>query len=155
VAGPSERYFTLFRKAHSHYVATKVLPYLTLGGLVEIDESKVNHKKWQTQATKLTIRWMFGIFCRQTKLQVIYCIKDKSMVNIVAIMKKHVRNGSVILSDAYKSYCDLNTGTSKLTQFGFYHLWTNHTYRMVHEKFPFNNTLNVERGWQDIKKTCY
>ncbi len=53
------------------------------------------------------------------------------------------------------SYCNMNRGTSNLAPYGFYHMWTNHTYRMVHEKFPFNQTLNVERGWSDIKRTCY
>jgi hypothetical protein len=77
------------------------------------------------------------------------------MENIVPLIKKHCAPGSTIFSDSHLSYCNLHLGTSKLAAFGFYHMWTNHSFRMVHEKFPFNTTLNVERGWSDIKKTCY
>ncbi len=46
VCGPADEYFKLFRKAHSFYVEKKVLPWLVLTGPIEIDESKVNHKKY-------------------------------------------------------------------------------------------------------------
>jgi hypothetical protein len=39
-------YFHLFRKAYSHYAQKKIVPYLVLPGIVEIDESKVNHKRF-------------------------------------------------------------------------------------------------------------
>ena len=34
-------------------------------------------------------------------------------------------------------------------------MWTNHSLRMVHEKFSFNNTLSIERSWGDLKRVCY
>ena len=46
VASPSADYFHIFRKAFSHYTVKNVLPYLVLDGPIEIDESKVNHKKF-------------------------------------------------------------------------------------------------------------
>ena len=98
---------------------------------------------------------MFGMYCRKTKICICYCIRDKSMQHIVPIMKRHVDNGSLIYSDSHMSYCNLNTGISKLTQFGWYHMWTNHSLRMVHEKFAFNNTLSIERSWGDLKRVCY
>ena len=39
-------YFSLFRRAYSHYAQKYVLPYLKLPGGIEIDESKVNHKRF-------------------------------------------------------------------------------------------------------------
>jgi transposase-like protein len=101
------------------------------------------------------IRWMFGIYCRKTKIQVVYSLKDKKMSNILPIMKAHIAPGSMVFSDSHMGYCNMNSGTSRLSEFGFFHMWTNHSFRMVHEKFPFNSTLNVERGWSDIKKNCY
>jgi len=46
VVKPSDEYFKLFRKAHSHYVEKNIFPFLVLSGPIEIDESKVNHKKF-------------------------------------------------------------------------------------------------------------
>ena len=89
VHASSDRYFTLFRKAHSHYAAKKILPYLILEGPIEIDESKVNHKKFHCRGSNFIIRWMFGMYDRRTKIQVIYCIKDKSMTTLVPLMKQH------------------------------------------------------------------
>ena len=155
ISSAAETYFTIFRKAHSHYAQKNVLPYLVLTGPIEIDESKVNHRKFHCLGNNIIIRWMFGMFCRRTKIDIIYCIKDKSIQAMIPIMKKHIMQGGTIFSDSHMSYCNLNTGISKLAAYGFYHMWTNHSFRMVHEKFPFNTTLNVERGWADIKKVCY
>lgn len=138
VTSTSDKFFVLFRKAHSHYAEKKILPYLVLDGPIEIDESKVNHKKFHCRGSSFIIRWMFGMYCRQTKIQVIYCIKDKSMGTLVPLMKKHCMQGTTIFSDQHMSYCNMNKGTSNLAPYGFYHMWTNHSYRMVHEKFPFN-----------------
>ena len=77
------------------------------------------------------------------------------MGNILPLMKQHITSGSMVFTDSAMAYCNINNGTSRIAANGFYHMWTNHSYRMVHEKFPFNNTLNVERGWSDIKKNCY
>jgi len=53
------------------------------------------------------------------------------------------------------SYCNQAQAVSKLVPYGYFHMWTNHSFRMIHEKFPFNNTMNIERAWSDIKRTCY
>ena len=98
---------------------------------------------------------MFGMHCRKTKIAVVYAIRDKCMKTLSDILKKHVDAGSMILSDSHMSYTNINKGVSHLTQYGFCHMWTNHAIRMVHEKFPFNHTLNVERVWSNIKRTCY
>ena len=152
--GASE-YFEVFRRAYSHYAEKMILPYLVLPGPIEIDESKVNHKKFHCNGGYITIRWMFGLFCRKTKIAILYSIKDKTMNHLVPIMKKHVPTGGTIFSDSHMSYCNMNNGTSKLSSYGFFHMWTNHSFRMVHEKFPFNNTLSIERSWSEIKRICY
>ena len=77
------------------------------------------------------------------------------MASLLPLMKRHIAKGSLIFSDSHMDYCNLTSGTSRLSDYGFYHMWTNHSYRMVHEKFPFNYTLGVEKGWSDIKRSCY
>ena len=93
--------------------------------------------------------------CRRTKLSIIYSIMDKNKQTLIKLLKRHCPPGSIVFSDSHMSYCNLNTGISKLSQYGWYHMWTNHAIRMVHEKFPFNHTLNVERSWASIKRVCY
>ena len=77
------------------------------------------------------------------------------MKTLIPILKKHVPRGHIILSDSHMSYCNMMQGVSKLVPYGYFHMWTNHSFRMIHEKFPFNNTMNIERAWSDIKRTCY
>jgi hypothetical protein len=150
-----QEYFKMFRIALSHYAQKMVLPYLILPGPCEIDESKVIHRNFQCgRGYYANQRWMFGIYCRKTRMQVIYSIKEKIMPTLTAIMKKHIPPGVMVFSDQHMSYCNMQQGISKLSSLGFFHMWTNHSYRMVHEKFPFNHSLNVERGWHDIKKSC-
>ena len=90
VASRAEEYFTLFRKAHDHYAKKMIIPYLVLAGPVEIDESKVNHRKFHCLGNNITIRWMFGMYCRQTKIMIIYIMRDKSIPVCVPIMKRHI-----------------------------------------------------------------
>ena len=153
--GRADDYFRIFSKGLSHYCVKNILPYLQLTGPIEIDESKINHVKFKCMGSSVLIRWMFGMYCRETRIMIIYVIKDKSIQAMIPVLKKHIMQGGTIFSDSHMSYCSLSTGTSKLAAYGFYHMWTNHSFRMVHEKFPFNTTLNVERGWSDVKKVAY
>ena len=40
---------------------------------------------------------------------------------------------------------------SNLTRYAIYHMWTNHAETMVHYKFRFLHTLNIEREWLHLK----
>lgn len=64
VGHQSPEYFGIFRRAASHYVENKILPYLVLPGPVEIDESKTSNKKFKyTGAPTIHVRWIFGMYC--------------------------------------------------------------------------------------------
>jgi hypothetical protein len=90
LAKPAIDYFYLFRKSYDLYARLKVLPFLQLPGIVEIDESKVNHRKYKVHRKSHQVRWMFGIYCRSTKIAVLYSIRDKKMSTLLPIIKKHV-----------------------------------------------------------------
>ena len=105
----------MFRGAMSHYTRTKIRPYLRLSGMLEIDESKVNTRHFRCLGGYVCVRWIFGIFCRKTKIAIIYSIMDKNMERLSAILKEHITPGSLVLSDSHMSYCNLATGTSRLT----------------------------------------
>lgn len=61
------------------------------------------------------MRWVFGMYCRSTRLAVIYCIKDKNHETLAGCIKKHVPKGGIIFSDSHMSYCNLPSAKSKLT----------------------------------------
>ena len=138
------KYQALFRDASSHFVQTKVHPYLTLRGGVEIDESKVSSRKFASAGGTVSVRWIFGMVCRKTKISIIYSIRDKKIENLVPLLKKHIKPGTHIFTDSHMSYCSSTLGTSKLSKYGWYHYWTNHSIRMVHEKLPFCHSMRME-----------
>ena len=94
------------------------------------------------------------MLCRKTKIALIYVIRDKTIANLVPLMKKHIPGGSIIYTDSHMSYCSNQRGVSKLSKHGWYHFWTNHSIRMVHEKFPFCHSMTIENAWGDIKTNC-
>jgi hypothetical protein len=111
----SPEYFNVFRKAASHYVDRKILPYLVLPGPIEIDESKTQNKKYKVAGGHIVVRWVFGMYCRSTKLAVIYSVKDKNHETLVDCLKRHIPNGGTVFSDSHMSYCNLLAAKSKLT----------------------------------------
>lgn len=65
--------------------------------------------------------------CRQTKLAMLYFIKDKIHTTVVPLLRKHLDEGGCVMSDMHSLYVNLPTNGSKLTPYGFYHMWTNHS----------------------------
>jgi len=76
-------YPTVFRKAASYYYRKKIQPYLILPSVVEMDETYVGLTKFNCMDTFPQIRWIFGLHCRDTKIAVMYFIKDKTSDSIL------------------------------------------------------------------------
>lgn len=128
--------FKIFRKAASNYFESMVMPYLKLPGPVEIDETKVGQKKFEYMAKYSNyVRWVFGLFCRTTRIPILYYIPDKKHTTLSALVRKHVDNGTILMSDCHSSYLTLSNLHSKMTQYGYFHYWINHSLRYVHEKY--------------------
>ena len=107
IGDQSPEYFGLFRKVASHYIEKKVLPYLVLPGPIEMDETKTSHRKYKITGGTIVVRWVFGMYCRSTKLGVLYAIKDKCHETLTDCMKKHIPRGGIIFSDSHMAYCNL------------------------------------------------
>lgn len=134
---------------------TKILPYLRLPGPVEIDEAKIGRRRWHFRGEfPKKIRWAFGIYCRTTGIPILYEIKTKMHRYLVSILKKHLKDGTVLLSDHHSSYVILRSGKSHLAKYGFYHFWVNHSDFYIHEKFSFVFTGNIERCWAQLRHQC-
>jgi hypothetical protein len=143
-----QQLFSLFRRAYTFYLKTKILPFIKLPGPVEIDEAKIGRRRWHFRGEfPKKIRWAFGIYCRTTGIPILYEIKNKIHNHLVSILKKHISGGTVLLSDHHSSYVILRSGKSHLAKYGFYHFWVNHSDFFIHEKFSFFFTGNIDRCW--------
>jgi hypothetical protein len=71
---------------------------------------------------------------------------------IAPLVKKHLEPGSTIFTDMHTLYVNMPTNESRLTPYGFYHMWTNHSQEMIHHKLPFIHTMTIERHWLSFKR---
>lgn len=80
-----------------------------------------------------------------------YHLKDKTHNGVVPLIKKHIQPGGILFSDMHSMYTHMAQSKSNLTRYAIYHMWTNHAETMVHYKFRFLHTLNIEREWLHLK----
>jgi len=137
----------------SHYWHKVILPYIKLPGPVEMDETLISRKRWNPYGGLPKLKWAFGLYCRETKIPIIFYIKDKSHWTLAAIVKAYIPPGKAILSDCHSSYMTLSQGQSKLSVYGYYHFWINHSEFYVHNKFPFVATGKIEMTWRMLKSS--
>jgi len=121
----------------SHYWKKRVLPYIKLHGPVEMDETLISRKRWIPWGPIPKLKWAFGLICRQSKIPVIFYIPNKTHWTLASIVKAYVPVGTIVFSDAHSSYITMRNGRSKLSCYGYYHYYINHSEFYVHSKFPF------------------
>lgn len=130
-----------------------MIPFIKLPGPVEVDETVIgrNNHLPKSYLPKI-MRYVFGFFCRHTKIPIMYYLEGKRVGYIEDYFKKHMYPGSVIFSDNFAAYVNLNACHSQLAKYGFYHFWQNHSEFFVHSKFEFNNTNRIEFQWWQVKR---
>ena len=70
--------FSVIRKALSVYEKTKVLPYLKVPGPVEVDETRIGRMKLKSCTLfARKINRVFGMYCRNTLIPILYYIPDR------------------------------------------------------------------------------
>jgi len=148
----TQQYHKVIRRAQSLYIQERVLPYLQLPGPVEIDETCISRRVRNNIGCFPKLRWVFGMFCRTTKMAVMYYIPFKKSYPLMNLVKKHVPPGSTVFSDAAASYVNLHRPASHLNRYGWYHFWINHSDNYVHEKLPFVCTSKIESTWGQMKQ---
>jgi hypothetical protein len=90
---------------------------LKLPGPVEVDETVIgrNNNLPKTSLPKI-MRYVFGLFCRHTKIPILYYLEGKRVGHIEPYFKKHLNPGSVIFSDNFSAYVNLISSHSRLTK---------------------------------------
>jgi hypothetical protein len=92
-----------------------------------MDETYVGKRKFSLTDPFPRVRWLFGMHCRDTKLSILYFVKDKVHTTIAPHIKKHIAPGGITFSDMHSIYVNMIANESKLSPFGYYHMWTNHS----------------------------
>lgn len=67
---------------------------------------------------------MFGGMCRETKECFIVSVPNRSEKTLIPITNQYIRQGSIIFSESWKAYTNLQ-------QHGFQHNQVNHKYNFV------------------------
>ena len=80
----------MFRHSLAHYWVKHIKKKLKLPGVVEIDETMASAKKYSVGIKFPVQRWVFGMFCRDTQIPVMYFIKNRNHWNIYPLLKKHI-----------------------------------------------------------------
>lgn len=112
------------------------------GKVVEIDESKFGKRKYHKGRRKDGV-WVFGGIERDSKECFLESVPDRTAATLIPIIKKHVRPGTTIISDCWKSY-------SQLQEEGYNHLTVNHSIEFVN-KDTGAHTNTIESTWRAVK----
>ena len=119
------------------------------GLTVEIDESKFFSRKYNRGRITRSQKdgWVFGGICRETKEIFMVRVPDRSKATLVPIVIKHIRHGSIIMSDEWRAYVTL-------ADQGYEHHTICHKYNFVDPDDDRIHTQNIECRWRYAKQ-CY
>jgi hypothetical protein len=111
---------------------------------VEIDETKIGKRKYNTGRWKKGT-WVLGMIDRDGGFRLEICPDNKrDHATLLALIQKHVRNGTTIVTDKWKGYIGLQNE-------GFGHMTVNHTYNFV-DPDSGAHTQTIESDWRPLKK---
>ena len=116
------------------------------GVVVEIDESKFVKRKYHRGAAVVSKDWVFGGVERGTNRCFMVVVKDRSQQTLLALIKKYIAPGSIILSDCWKGYKNLR----KLLECE--HYTVNHTHYFK-DPFTHTHTNTIEGTWAHAKRS--
>jgi hypothetical protein len=74
---------------------------------MEVDETFLGATQFNMLAKFPILRCVFGMHCRQTKIAVMYYLKDKTHKGIMPLIKRHIHNGGILFSDMHSMYTNM------------------------------------------------
>ncbi|ETV90525.1 hypothetical protein H310_14714 [Aphanomyces invadans] len=124
-----------------------------VGSVVEIDETSLKKKSKYNCGKRHPECWLFGGVDRTTKKWFgVLTYEDRTKRTLSALIRKHVRPGTLIMSDKFGSYVSSNeehtlANNPTLAGMGYSHQWVNHSENFVN---PANgaHTQTVEGVWE-------
>ena len=110
---------------------------------VEIDESKFGKRKYH-RGHRVEGQWVFGGREKYNKKQIFMIpVNNRKESTLIPIIKKWIKQGSIIHSDCWKAY-------SKLNKIGYTHVTVNHSKEFVN-KSSAACTNAIESDWRHAK----
>ena len=114
------------------------------GVVVELDESKFGKRK-QHRGHSVEGVWVLGGVERTPERRVfLAAVPDRSMATLEGIISKHVYPGSIVYTDLWKAYSQLEN------HFNYEHRSVNHTLHFV-DPITGVHTNTIEGTWAGIK----
>jgi len=113
--------------------------------VVEIDESKFYNPRTNDPRTNAKVGWVFGGVERTAERRIfIERVEDRSADTLLEIIRRRVRPGSIILTDCWRAYNNIQT------QLGLQHFRVNHSRTFVDPRTGAH-TNTIEGTWRGLK----
>ena len=116
------------------------------GFMVEIDESKFVKRKYNKGRARVCEGWVLGGICRETGQVFMRIVHDRKKETLLAIIKEYVLPGTVILTDCWAAYKDLQD----LDGLDCCHYTVNHSDTYV-DPVTGAHTNTIEGTWAHCK----
>ena len=111
------------------------------GKVVQIDESKVGKRKYH-RGHRVDGQWIFGGVEEESRKCFLVPVEDRSEATLLPFIQKWIEPGTLIVSDCWKSY-------SNLEKNGYFHQTVNHSKEFVNEEGFHTN--KIEGHWRHMK----
>ena len=136
-------WFLFFREACIYSVMENSQPIGGNGVEVEIDESKFGKRKYH-RGHKVEGQWVFGGREKYNKQKIFMIpVDNRKAVTLLPIIKKWILPGSIIHSDCWKAY-------NQLQKMGYTHVTVNHSKEFVNTASAAC-TNSIESDWRHAK----
>jgi transposase-like protein len=113
------------------------------GKQVQIDESKIGKHKYH-KGHYVEGQWVFGGIEEDSRKCFVVTVEDRSEKTLLPLIKKWISPGSIIISDCWKSYINLDKN-------GYIHKTVNHSQEFVNENGDHTN--KIEGHWRQMKSS--
>jgi len=113
------------------------------GSVIQIDECKIGTRKYNRLVEG---KWIIGMIDEHTgQFRLEICPENKrNAMTLLPLIQKHVAGGSVIISDCWNAY-------NNLQNLGYNHLRVNHSYNFV-DPNTLANTQTIEASWRPLRR---
>jgi len=112
------------------------------GVVVEIDEAKIGHRKYN-RGRWIDGIWVFGGFERGTERTFLVPVPTRDSATLLGIIQNWIRPGTTIMSDCWRAY-------DCLSNEGFVHQRVNHSQNFV-DPVSGAHTQHIERFWREVR----
>jgi len=113
--------------------------------IVEIDESLFFKRKYN-RGRFINAQWVFGMVERGSTKCALFPVENRSAATLIPLIQAHVLPGSIIMSDSWAAYNQLDRDPS------FQHFKINHSINFINPDDARVHTQTIENCWLHAKK---